>query len=270
MTAGWSLIKETFRDFFKERMDGRVHVPEQLVRKWRDECIAQGIRATTHDTLIAWIARIVLSTSPAPKWRPFNVVIPIGFPTLLDDTAHENVLENSFILSSLTLNPEEGNLSIASIAKQIRTMIDASRQIDNLQSAIEKQARNRFSLTYPLTKEVGSPDPWLLLSSWDAIAPDEVAAAAFTAPGKTPFISCDELKIFPMCDLTIPNLKNTLCSFKCPCGGYWLLGPLLTHAWDAAHAAVAAEMSGISNVDAGSRLVKCEHGKHKTVIKSLL
>ncbi|RAH46516.1 uncharacterized protein BO95DRAFT_431126 [Aspergillus brunneoviolaceus CBS 621.78] len=255
ITAGWRLIKETFRYFFEERIYGRVHVPEQLVRKWQDDCSAQGIRVTTHDTLTAWIARIVLSTSPGPKWRPFNIGIPIRVSALLDDTAHENVLENSFILSSLTLNPEDGNLSIASIAKQIRTMIDASRQIDNLQFAIDNQARYRFSLTYPLAKELGSPDPWLLLSSWNAIAPDEVAAAAFTAPGKTRFISCDELKVFPMCDLTVPNLKNTLCSFKCPCGGYWLHGPLLTQAWDAAHAAVAAEISGISNADAGSYLV---------------
>ncbi|PYI29975.1 hypothetical protein BP00DRAFT_447841 [Aspergillus indologenus CBS 114.80] len=154
---------------------------------------------------------------------------------------------------------DDEHLSIARISKQIRTMIDATKQIDSLQSALGKQARDRFSLTYPLTKEVGSPDPWLSLTSWDAIAPDEVAAAAFTAPGKTRFISCEELKVFPMFDLTIPNLKNALCSFKCPCGGYWLHGPLLTQAWDAAHADVAAEISGISDVDAGSGLVdtKC-------------
>ncbi|PYI23821.1 hypothetical protein BO99DRAFT_460085 [Aspergillus violaceofuscus CBS 115571] len=259
ITAGWSLIKETLRYFFEERIDGRVHVPEQLVRKWRDDCSAQGIRVTTHDTLTAWIARLVLLTSPGPKGRPFNIVIPIRVSALLDESAHQNVLENSFLISSLTLSPDDETLSIARISKQIRTMIDASKQIDNLQSALGRQARNRWSLTYPLTKEVGSPDPWLSLTSWEAIAPDEVATAAFTAPGKTRFISCEELKVFPMFDLTIPNLKNALCSFKCPCGGYWLHGPLLTKAWDAAHADVAAEISGISDVDAGSGLVdtKC-------------
>ncbi|PYH76104.1 hypothetical protein BO82DRAFT_369672 [Aspergillus uvarum CBS 121591] len=256
-TAGWSLSKETFRYFFEERIDGRVHVPEQLVRKWQDDCSAQGIRVTTHDTLTAWIARIVLSTSPGPKRRPFNIVIPIRVSALLDESAHQNVLENSFIISSLTLSPGEGNLSIPRISKQIRTMIDASKQIDSLQSALGKQARDRFSLTYPLTKEVGSPNPWLSLTSWDAIAPDEVATAAFTAPGKTRFVSCEELKVFPMFDLTIPNLKNALCSFKCPCGGYWLHGPLLTKAWDAAHADVAAENSGISNADSGLVDTKC-------------